>query len=75
MKCIFAANASCLEESVELSLNESGISTNNLILLLTVLEEHESRHSTDRVFLSNILHKQRKKERVGLFVSSAHTHV
>lgn len=69
------ANANFLEEGVELGLNGSGIGTNNLILLLTVFEEHESRHSTDRVFLSNILRKHRKKKDGIVCQSRRHTRV
>lgn len=56
MICSFVPIVICnLFEFLDLALDSSNVSSNNFSNLNTVLEEHESGHSTDRVFLGDIL--------------------
>lgn len=56
MICSFVPIVVCnLFEFLDLALDSSNVSSNNFSNLNAVLEEHESGHSTDRVFLGDIL--------------------
>jgi hypothetical protein len=46
-------------ELLDLGLNSGDVSSNHFANLLTALEEQESRHSTNAIFLGNILHKSK----------------
>jgi len=43
-----------LEVVLDRSLERTGVGTNDLLNLLAILEEHESRHSADRELLGDI---------------------